>query len=209
MPEFESHYQHKTYFNLTAFDASYFALISEYKPSTIKRPALPSTTRRAATTRARTTPKRTTRLQPITIYKDKKETTSGDLDNADRSTANSQRKTNKQGTSTNRFRPNDKSTKTVTTNGSGSHGTSSQGTETTHSPISRSSSSTKVTKGAKNVPVPKINTSVATSLGRSANKKGSLYWLLTAYSLVTDKSFIKGKTYYLSFRSYFFLQGAL
>ena len=135
-------------------------------------------------------------LKPITIYKDKKETESKDLGNTDRSTANSQRKTNKQGTTTNKFRPNGKSTKTVTTEGSESHGT-----ETTHSPISRSSSSTKVTKGSKNVPVPKINTSVATSLGRSANKKGSLYWFLTAYSLVTDKSFIKGKIVILSFRS--------
>ena len=81
----------------------------------------------------------------------------------------------------------------------GSTSQSSLSDVTTHVPIRGSGGSANKTRGGSGIIISKLVTSLPTKLAHSSGKKASLYWLLTAHSLITDEGFIKGRSFaYLS-----------
>eukprot|EP00794_Sanderia_malayensis_P000041 gene41-633_t len=150
----------------------------EYRPSTHK----PTTTITRATTRQKMTFVETTKkphsaARPITIYKETTEGTTTD-------------------TTTNKIKtPGSSSTTSDTKSKSSSIGNSSKSSSsatTTHVPMNAPKTTSSTTKNASDEKKDSKNENKpVTNSGARNNDKTSMYWLLTAYSLVTDKSFIK------------------
>ena len=157
-----------------------FHFLIEFRPSTKELTESSTTTKVDTTTQLTTTP-RTSVIKPITIYKD------GKSNPSTINTGKNPRDSTTQGSTTN----SQESTSQKSTEQSTSHSSSSSAP--THVPISSSGISTQVKTTRNSDAAAKLLTTLPTSLGRSSEKKASLYWLLTAHSLVTDKGFIEGK----------------